>query len=369
MASAALISPIMGGSSALESALERDSDSRRRAGQTAFPSKAGALLERLGSLYGLDGELEPVRRVVEPLAAVPVETSVSLGSGVETTLRLTLGLPTRPEDPHARSALVAALSGLGAERVAAAVDEALASVAPAPGRRRLVRGLALRVRRGEPARPRAATWVGGETAAEQSARVTGAMLRLGLECPAALHERLAAQLAANPFNAVVLYGLGFDVGPDRVQAAKSYFASEWPDVAVGLLCGPLADELRLDGVEGFELLAASARADRRRGRWLLEVSFELPGDPARGIRAKAYLRPDDLGADEAEGHATVLRLAAEFGLDPTPYEELVEAVRPDGLSAERPCSLMAGVSASARGPSLEVYLFADRSAVAASRPG
>jgi hypothetical protein len=358
----------MGGSSALESALERDSDSRARVGQTAFPSTAGALLERLGSLYGLDGELEPVRRVVEPLAAVPVETSVSLGSGVETTSRLTLGLPTRPEDPHARSALVAALSGLGAERVAAAVDEALASVAPAPGRR-LVRGLALRVRRGEPARPRAATWVGGETAAERSARVTDAMLRLGLECPAALHARLAAQLAANPFNAVVLYGLGFDVGPDHVPAAKTYFANEWDDVAVGLLCGRLADELGLDGVEGFELLAACARADRRRGRWLLEVSFELPADPARGIRAKAYLRPDDLGADEAEGHATVLRLAAELGLDPRPYEELVEAVRPDGLSAERPCSLMAGVSASAGGPSLEVYLFAGRSAVAASQPG
>jgi hypothetical protein len=338
------------------------------ASETAFPSTAGALLERLGSLYGAHDELERVRRVVEPLDAVPVETSVSLGSGAETTARLTLGLPPRPEDPQARSALVAALFGLGAERVSSAVDEALASVGPTRGRQKLVRGLAFRVRRGELARPRAGTWVGGETTGERSGRVKDAMLRVGLDGPAALYQHVAAQLAANPFNSVVPYALGFDVGPDAVLGAKTYFAYEWADVATALLGGRLADDLRLEGVEGFELLAASARADRRRGSWLMEVSFELPGDPARGARAKAYLRPADLAADEAEGHANVLRLAAELGLDPTPYEELVEAVRPDGLSAERPCSLMAGVSASPRGLSLEVYLFNSRRPDAAASP-
>ena len=209
----------------------------------------------------------------------------------------------------------------------------------------------------------------GETTGERSGRVKDAMLRLGLERPAALHERLGDQLAANPFNAVVAYALGFDVGPDAVPAAKTYFASEWADVAIGLLCGRLADDLQLDGAESFELLAASARAERRRGRWLIEPSFELPRDPARGVRAKAYLRPADLAANEAEAHAKVLRLAAELGLDPSPYEQLVEAVRPDGLSAERPCSLQVGVSASARGPSLEVYLFNGRAAAASSQAG
>jgi hypothetical protein len=114
--------------------------------------------------------------------------------------------------------------------------------------------------------------------------------------------------------------------------------------------------LRLDGVESFELLAESVRADRRRARWLTEVGFELPADPALGARAKAYLLPAGLAANEAEGHTAILRLAARLGLDPLPYEELVAAVRPDGLTPERPCSLMVGVSASAGGPSLEIYV-------------
>jgi hypothetical protein len=110
-------------------------------------------------------------------------------------------------------------------------------------------------------------------------------------------------------------------------------------------------------VEGFELLTASARADRRRSRWLLEVSFELPADPARGVRAKAYLAPASLAPNEAEGHDTAVRLAAQLGLDAGPYEELVAAIRPDGLTSERPCSLMLGLSATESGASLEAYLF------------
>jgi hypothetical protein len=358
----------MGDLDGLESALDVGSDDGTPARETDFPPTAGALLDRLRSLHGHSGELDRIRRVVEPLDAVPVETSVSLGSAVEPTSRLTLGLRPRAEDPEARSALLAALVGFGAERAATAVDEALASVALTNARPSLVRALALRVRRGEPGRPRAGGWVGGKTASERSARITDAMLRVGLDRPAALHERLAAELTANPFNAVIPYGVGFDVGAESVLGAKTYFASEWPDVAVGLLSGRVADALRLNAVEGFELLAASARSDRPRARWQIELSFELPADPARGVRAKVYLRADGMAPHEAEGHTKVLRLAAALGLDPGPYEELVEAVRPDGLSAERPCSLMAGVSASSRGRSLEVYLFdSERPTVAANR--
>ena len=198
--------------------------------------------------------------------------------------------------------------------------------------------------------------------------MTDAILRVGLDRPAALHARLASELTANPFNAVFPYGLGFDVGPDGVLGAKTYFASEWPDVAVGLLSGRVADELLLGAVEGFELLASSARSDRPRARWQIELSFELPADPTRGVRAKAYLRADGMAPDEAQGHAKVLRLAAGLGLDAAPYEELVKAIRPDGFTTERPCSLMAGFSASARGPSLEVYVFdPDRPTVSANR--
>jgi hypothetical protein len=323
---------------------------------SGFPRSAGALLDRLASLYGLDGELERVRRVIEPLAAVPMETSVSLGPGVQNELRLTLAIPPRPGDPDSRLAVMAALSGLGAERVSTAVDEALSRVAPTPGRRRNARALAFRARAGEPVRPRAGAWVGGETAAERSARVPDAMLALGLDRPAALHQRLTAHLAANPFNVVVPYGLGFEVGPDRVLASKTYFACEWADVTASLLGGRLADELRLDRMESFELLAASGRPDRRRARWLMEMSFELPADPARGARVKTYLPPFSLAANEADGHTAVLALAARLGCDPQPYEELVDAVRPDGFGPDRPCSLSVGVSGGARGPSLEVYV-------------
>jgi hypothetical protein len=323
---------------------------------SAFPRNAGALLDRLVARLGLSGELEPVRRAVVTLGAVPLEASVSLRPGAPGTLRFTLGIPPRPGDPDARRAMLAGLTGLGAERVSTAVDEALACVAPAAGHRRLVRALAFRVRSGEPPRLRAGAWVGGETTGERFARVAGAMRRLGFDWTAALNERISAHLAANPFNAFVAYGLAFAVGPDRIEGAKTYFACEWADVGTGLLSGRLKDELGLDGVEGFELLAESARADRRRARWLTEVGFELPADPARGARAKAYLLPAGLAANEAEGHTAILGLAARLGLDPSPYEELVSALRPDGLTPERPCSLMVGVSASAGGPSLEIYV-------------
>ena len=226
----------------------------------AFPQEASALLERLGSLYGLRSELEEFRRAVEPLAAVPIETSVSLRSSPQTDLRLTLGIPPRLGDPESRLALVAALSRLGAGSVASAVDEALATVAPMPGRRRSLRALALRVRGGAPVQLRAASWVGGATVGERATRVSDALLRLGLEGLAALHRRLTAQLAANPFNAVVPYGFGVEVGPDRVLAAKTYFQCEWFDVTAGSLTGPVAADLGLDRMEGVELLAESAFA-------------------------------------------------------------------------------------------------------------
>jgi hypothetical protein len=322
----------------------------------AFPQSAGVLLHRMGSLYGLHDELAPVRRVLEPLPAVPMEASVSLRPGAQSELRFTVGFEPRVSDPDARQALVSALSGLGAERVCAEVDDALTAVAPRSGRRRLLRALAVRTRKGEPLRPRAGAWVGGETVAERLARVADAMRRVGLDQTAALHERLVAELAANPFSAIVPYGLGFGVRPDRVLGAKTYFVCEWAEVAVGLLAGRLGDALHLEGVHGFELLADSIRADARRSRWLMELSLELSADPAQGIRAKAYLLPAGLAADDAEGHIAILRLADRLALDPRPYEQLVEAVWPGGLTPERPCSLSVSVSAGTRGASLDVYL-------------
>ena len=88
----------------------------------------------------------------------------------------------------------------------------------------------------------------------------------------------------------------------------------------------------------------------------MELSFELPIEPARGARVKAYLPPASLAATDADGNTAVISLAARLGLDPQPYQELVLAVRPDGLSSARPCSLSVGISAGTRGPSLEVYL-------------
>jgi hypothetical protein len=186
--------------------------------------------------------------------------------------------------------------------------------------------------------------------------VSDALLGLGLERPAALHRRLTTRLATNPFNAVIAYGFGVEVGEDRVLAAKTYFQCEWADVTAGLLTGPLAGDLGLDRMEGVELLAESARTDRRRERWLMELSLELPADPARGVRVKAYLPPRSLAATEADGHTAVMSLATRLALDPAPYEQLVAAVCPDGLSPQQPCSLSVGVSAGTRGPSLEVYL-------------
>jgi hypothetical protein len=333
----------------------------------AFPQSVGVLLHRLGSLYGLHDVLGPVRRVLGPLPTVPMEASVSLRPGAQSELRFTVGFEPRGSDPDARGALVAALSGLGAERVCSDVDDALTHVAPPPGRRRLLRALAVRARQSEPLRPRAGGWVGGVTAGERSSRVADAMRSVGLVETAALHDRLFAELAANPFCTIVPYGLGFEVGRSRVLGAKTYFVCEWADVAVGLLRGQLAEELHLEGADGFELLAASIRADARRDRWLMEVSFELPADPARGVRAKAYLLPASLAADDAKGHTAILRLADRLALDPVPYEQLVAAVRPGGLTPDRPCSLSVGVSASARGASLDVYLLNPGRAVPVTR--
>jgi hypothetical protein len=336
----------------------------------AYPQGIGRLLHRLGSLYGLHDVLGPVDTVLAPLPTVPMEASVSLRPGAQSEVRFTVGFESRADDPDARGALIAALSGLGAQRVCTDVDDALTAVAPPPARRRLLRALAVRARPGEPLRPRGGAWVGGDTPGERSNRVADAMRRVGLGQTATLHDRLFAELAANPFTAIVPYGLGFDVGRDRVLGAKTYFVCEWADVAVASLRGQLAEELHLDGTDAFELLAASVRADARRDRWLMEVSFELPADPARGVRAKAYLLPASLAADDAEGHTAILRLADRLALDPLPYEQLIKAIRPGGLTAGQPCSLSVGVSASAQGASLDIYLLnPGRPVPAANAPG
>jgi hypothetical protein len=329
--------------------------------EVGFPHSAGDLLDRLGSLYGLDGELERPRRVLEPLPVIPLEASVSLGARGESPLRLTLGLTPTPDDPEARAALTAALSGLGVGGVAGAADEALASLGASIPEQRLARSLGLRARRGEPPRPRPGARVGGATESDRSARMANAMRAIGLDDAAAAHLRLARSLAANPFNAVIPYGLAFDVALDRLLGAKTYFCCEWADAAVGLLRGRLAAELELDGVECFERLV-SCRQARQEERWMLEVSFELPADPARSVRAKIYLPPARLAGNEVEGHDAALGLAARLGLDPRPYQELLAVLRPDGLTPERACSLMVGVSASAEGSSLEVYIFDPRRA-------
>jgi hypothetical protein len=325
---------------------------------SGFPETAGALLERLGSLYGLVGELEPARRVARSLPFVIGEASISLRQSPRSDLRTTLGIPARPEDPEGRLALVEALSGLGAGIVAADVDDALADVAPLPrGSERGVRSLALRAGPGEPVRPRPGAMVDGRTLAERSARVAGALRGIGLDGAAGIHERIAAELGRNPFNVVFPYGVGFDLTADRALGAKVYWSCEWPDVAFAFLSGRLAEEFGLQGVEAIETIASCAHADWRRTPWLLELSFELPADPAWGIRAKAHLPPRRFAPNEADAHSAVLRIASELELDPKPYERLLETVRPDGLSTERPCTLSAGVSATANGPSLEVYLF------------
>jgi squalene cyclase len=334
-------------------------DAGARKGQrSGFPATASALLERLGSLYGLVDELEPARRVVGRLPFVIGEASVSLRPVATGGLRTTLGIPARSGDPEGRLALVAALSGLGAGIMAADVDDALALAAPPPrGSERGVRSLALRAGPGEPVRPRPGAMVGGRDLAERSARVADALRSLGLEGAAGVHERIAGELGRNPFNVAFPYGLGFDLGVDRALGAKVYWSCEWPDVAFALLDGRLAEDFGLQGVEAIETIASCTHADWRRTPWLLELSFELPADPAWGIRAKAHLPPRRFASSEAQAHTAALRIASELGLDPMPYERLLRALRPDGLSPERPCTLSAGVSTTAGGASLEVYVF------------
>src|SRR5919106_5953292 len=104
-----MLLPRMSDPSRLEAVLDADPGASTPEARSGYPRSAGALLDRLGLLYGLQGELQAARRATEPLAAVPLETSVSLSAGRATELRLTLGIPSRAEDPHARLALVGAL--------------------------------------------------------------------------------------------------------------------------------------------------------------------------------------------------------------------------------------------------------------------
>lgn len=317
----------------------------------SFPTTVEELLARLGALHGLDAELGPARRALTALPIVPVETSVSLGPRSLGELRATVGVAPRADDPDGRATLVNALSAVAADHAVREVDEALASVAPAAGTRRLPRGIALRARAGDGdgVRMRPGTWVRGGAAG-----IADAMRRVGLDEAAALHGRLAAQLAANPFNAVGAYAFGVDLGASAVLGAKTYFTCEWADVALAFLRDRAAPMLDLAGADAFALLAECVAP--RNARWLLEISFELPSDPAAGVRAKAYVPARKLAASELEADGKVRALAARLDLDIAPYERLLTAMRPDGLSAARACSVMLGMSATQRHPTLEIYL-------------
>jgi hypothetical protein len=336
---------------------------------TDFPETADRMLERLGRLHELTVELTSVRRALAALAVVPLETSVSLRRSTGSSeLRATLGIRPRPNDPDGREALRAALLAVEADPVVREVADTLASVAPPTGAKDLSKFIALRAREDGHVRLRPATWVGGKTVDERALRISVAMRRLGLEEAATLHDELAALLVSNPFTTIGAYGLGIDLDAGRVLGAKTYFTCEWADVALDLLRSRVARALDLEASEAVVLLAECAREESRKARWLLEVSFELPRDPATGVRAKAYLPAKHLAANEVDGHEKALALAARLGVVVVPYERLLSAARPAGLRRALPCSIMLGVSLTETSPSLEVYLSDPRRAADARSP-
>ena len=309
-------------------------------------------LERLASHYGLGDDLAALAALEGSL--VPAEASVSLdGHATEKELRCTLGAPARPEDSEGRQALRAALELLGAGPAGAAADEALARAARGAPKRRYARAIALRARPGR-VRPRVGSWIGGETVGERCARITNVLRGLGLDGAAQSHASLTNVLVSNPFSATFPYGIGLDLTASGIDGAKTYFASESAEVLLGHVHGPIAQALGLQGAtKPFDSLVAVAGSNWRRTRWLLEASFELPRDPSLGTRVKLYLTPSSLAATDSGPHRAIVRLAADIGLDCTPYEELVGVLGPGDFVA----TMMAGVSVSAAGCSLEVYVF------------
>ena len=352
--------------------LESPDAATRRSRQAAdLPRGVDALLDRLAPLYGLGDELASLRRVGRTMPIEPLEVSVSLGAqAASRDLRVTVGLPSRPDDPESSAALCALLEGLGVGAAAAPTVGALALAAQGARRRRFAYGAALRARPGRAVRPRPATWIGGDTVAERSARVAEALGSVGLDDAATASRQLFRTLGSNPFSAVVPYGLGLGLGGDGVTGAKLYFACESAEVVLDHLRGPITEELDLGGHAAlFEVLVEATGPEWRRTRWLLEASFELPADPAAGKRAKLYVPPSGLAADDPGAHQSILRVAAELGLDAAPYEALVSALRPGGLSADQPPTLMIGMSVTSTGRSLEAYVFVHSSAQAGARLG
>jgi hypothetical protein len=315
------------------------------------------LVATLASLNGLDDELAPLRALDMTLPIEPLETSISLGAGSTRDLRLTVGLLSRADDPESQTALGTLLGSLGFGPMAEAAVAALARAARGARERRFAYGAALRARPGRTVRPRPAAWLGGNTVAERTTRIAEALVSLGLDEPARTSERIVGTLSSNPFSAVIPYALGLGLHPEGGAGAKVYVACESAEVALDHLHGPVADELDLgDRTAAFDALVEITRPEWRCTRWLLEASFELPADPAAGPRAKLYVPPAGLASD-VTAHRAIMRLAAELGLDPGPYEALLGVLRPDELSPDHPPTLMLGVSVTAERVSLEAYIF------------
>jgi hypothetical protein len=321
--------------------------------QPPDPRRLTDLLERLAVLYDVDDEVTTLRALDAATTLLPVEASVSLrGAATRPALRCSLGVVrVPPHDPDGRLGLRAAVGVLGVERAGAVADAALARTGAGGPDRFFLRGVALRG-------VRVAGWLGGSTVDERCARIEAALRSLGLDASAGLHSRLAGVLASNPFSAVIPYGLALSLAGDGVGGAKTYFACESGEVLLDHVHGPIARALGLEGwTAPFDLLVGVIGSDWRRIRWPAEASFELPADPSAGVRLKLYIPPERLAGSDLGAHGAILRLADELGLDSAPYEDLIRALRLPGPEADRPQALMAGISVSAAGPSLEAYVF------------
>lgn len=285
---------------------------------------------------------------------MPIEASVSLRRGaMRRELRCTLGVRATPHDPDARAGLRSGLIALEAGPPGTAADDALTRVARGGPNTPNKRALALRAVPGR-VRPRVGARIGGDTVVERSARIADALRELGLDAAAQSHADIATVLMSNPFAATIPYGLGLELTGDRIGGAKTYFRCEAPDVLLDHIHRPVAQALGLEGVTTpFDSLAALGGSSWRRTRWLLEASFELPADPVKGPRIKLYVPPGRLAASGIDARGALQHLAAELGLDSTPYLELVHAL---GEYADR-SSLMMGVSVSGAGTSVEAYIW------------
>jgi hypothetical protein len=86
------------------------------------PHGLAELLDRVGPLFSLGDELGPQRALARTIPIEPLEASVSLGARTSARdMRVTIGLPSRADDPESRTALGAMLGALG---VGSAADPA-----------------------------------------------------------------------------------------------------------------------------------------------------------------------------------------------------------------------------------------------------